>query len=104
VVVPESPVGHIDGARAAQDMMLAAWDAGIGSNWVGNVNTQEIKQLLNVPDEQMVLTVIPFGYPDEALGSGRKDRKPLAQIAHAEQLGEGYSPNLSAILTQRRGT
>src|SRR5688500_10539839 len=26
VVVPDAPVGYIDGARAAQDMMLVAWD------------------------------------------------------------------------------
>jgi nitroreductase len=26
VVTPEGPVGYIDGARATQDMMLAAWN------------------------------------------------------------------------------
>src|SRR5688572_27272576 len=39
VVVPEGTYGYIDGTRAAQDMMLAAWEEGIGSNWVGNGNT-----------------------------------------------------------------
>lgn len=91
VVVPDAPVGHIDGARAAQDMMLTAWEAGIGSNWVGNVNTSEIKQLLNVPADKMILTVIPFGYPAEAVGKGHKDRKPLAEIAHAEMFGQPYN-------------
>ncbi|MGA9533252.1 MAG: nitroreductase family protein, partial [Anaerolineales bacterium] len=39
----------IDAGRAAQDMMLTAWAHGIGSNWVGNVGTEEIRTFLNVP-------------------------------------------------------
>lgn len=91
VVVPDAPVGYIDGARAIQDMMLAAWDAGIGSNWVGNANTPAIKQLLRVPDERMVLAIIPFGYPTDDIGDGRKNRKPLAEIAHREAYGTPYA-------------
>ncbi|HEX6387541.1 MAG TPA: nitroreductase family protein [Anaerolineae bacterium] len=90
VVVPDRPVGYIDGARATQDMMLVAWEAGIGSNWVGNVNTDAIKELLNIPADRMVLTVIPFGYPVEELGEGIKDRKPLSEVAHAERFGQPY--------------
>jgi nitroreductase len=92
VVVPDAPVGYIDGARAVQDMMLAAWEAGVGSNWVGNVNTPEIKSLLNVPADRMVLTVIPFGYPTKRLGAGKKNRKPLAEVVHTEQYGRPYNP------------
>jgi nitroreductase len=90
VVVPEGPTGYIDGARAVQDMMLAAWEAGVGSNWVGNVNNESIKGLLKIPADRMVLTVIPFGYPTKKLGAGIKDRKPLSTIAHAEQFGQPY--------------
>ena len=90
VVVPEAPVGYIDGARAAQDMMLAAWGAGIGSNWVGNMNKPEVKALLQVPDDKMVLVVIPFGYPTEEVGKGKKQRKPLAEVAHAEHYGTPF--------------
>jgi nitroreductase len=90
VVVAEGPTGYIDGARAVQDMMLAAWEAGVGSNWVGNVNSEPIKALLKIPANRMVLTVIPFGYPTKKLGAGIKDRKPLSTIAHAEQFGQPY--------------
>ena len=90
VVVPEKPVGYMDGARATQDMMLVAWNEGVGSNWVGNVNTGEIKELLAVPPERMILNLIPFGYPVEDLGEGIKDRKPLAEVAHAERFGQPY--------------
>lgn len=90
VVVPDSSVGYIDGARASQSMMLAAWAEGVGSNWVGNVNTEHIKGLLNVPHDQMVLNVIPLGYPTKRLGQGKKSRKPLAEVAHDEIFGRPY--------------
>ena len=90
VVVPEKPVGYMDGARAAQDMMLVAWEAGVGSNWVGNANTDAIKDLLNVPQDRLVLTVIPFGYPVEEIGQGIKDRKPLTEVAHSEHFRQPY--------------
>jgi nitroreductase len=91
VVVPEGPTGYIDGTRATQDMMLAAWGEGIGSNWVGNVNTDEIKNVLGIPAERMVLTIIPFGYPVEKIGAGIKKRKALTEVAHTEQFGHAYS-------------
>lgn len=90
VVVPDGPVGYIDGARATQDMMLVAWEAGVGSNWVGNVNTDEVKQLLQVPADRMVLNVIPFGYPTQERGAGIKDRQPLAEVAHEEKYGQPF--------------
>jgi nitroreductase len=90
VVVPEGGTGPIDGARAVQDMMLAAWAEGVGSNWVGGVNTEPIRTLLNIPADRMILTIVPFGYPAKTLGAGVKDRKPLAEIAHAEQYGQPY--------------
>lgn len=90
VVVPERSIGYVDGARAVQDMMLVAWEDGIGSNWVGNVNTEEIKSLLNVPEDHMVLTIVPFGYPVRDVGEGKKQRKPLSEIAHAERFGQPY--------------
>ncbi len=91
VVVPDSPMGYIDGARAAQDMMLVAWGEGIGSNWVGNMNKPEVKALLSIPEEKLVLVVIPFGYPVQKLGAGKKQRKPLAEVAHAERFGVPYT-------------
>ncbi|MEZ4711748.1 MAG: nitroreductase family protein [Caldilineaceae bacterium] len=93
MVVPDSPVGYIDGTRAAQDMMLVAWEAGIGSNWVGNVNNEAVKELLNVPRERLILTVIPFGYPAEEIGKGHKERKPLVAVMHAERFGQSYDVN-----------
>lgn len=88
VVVPDRPVGYLDGARAVQDMMLVAWADGVGSNWVGNTNTRELKEFLNVPQDRLLLTIVPFGYPDRAVGKGKKNRKPLEEIVHLERYGQ----------------
>lgn len=76
-----------DAGRAIQDMMLVAWEDGVGSNWVGNVKTDEIRAFLGVPGERIVQAIVPFGYPAEELGQGVKDRKPLAQVAHRDRFG-----------------
>lgn len=90
VVVPDSPIGYIDGARATQSMMLTAWEAGVGSNWVSNLDLPEIRALLNIPEGRTILNIIPLGHPAEKLGAGRKRRKPLAEIAHEERFGQPY--------------
>lgn len=90
VIVPDAPVGFMDGARATQDMMLAAWGDGVGSNWVGNTNTVPIRELLNVPEDRMILNITAFGYPAREIGAGKKERKPLGEIAHAEHFGRPY--------------
>jgi len=35
--------------------------------------------------------VVPFGYPEVAIGKGKKNRKPLSEIAHRERWSEPYS-------------
>lgn len=90
VVVPDKRFGLMDGARAAQDMMLAAWGEGVGSNWVGTPGSQPVGELLDVPEGQIVLTVIAFGYPRQQLGKGRKNRKPLSEVAHDGRFGRPY--------------
>lgn len=96
VVVPASPVGSIDGARAAQDMMLTAWEQGVGSNWVGNVDIQPIKDLLKIPQTKSVLTIIPFGYPAKETGRGIKNRKHLSEVAHLETWEQPYPESPSS--------
>ncbi len=46
---------------------------------------------LNIPDNLDVLAILPFGYPTQAVGQGKKQRKPLAEVAHREQFGQPFS-------------
>ena len=84
----DRPVTMTDGARAVQSMMLVAWGAGIGSNWVGWLKREEIKDLLDAPADYHLLTVLSFGHPTQRIGLGKKNRKALSEIAHAERYGK----------------
>lgn len=52
------------GAMAVQNIMLAAWEMGIGTAWA-TIEKDKVKQILNIPEGFDVLTVIPMGYPME---------------------------------------
>jgi nitroreductase len=86
----ESQYGVSDASRAIQDMMLAAWDAGVGSNWTGFGGLEGVREFLGIPDSMDVLAVIPFGYPTQTVGQGKKKRKPLGEVASRERYGEPF--------------
>ena len=90
VAVEDTPYAVSDASRAIQSMILAAWSEGVGSNWVGFLGLTEIKSLLGIPEALNVLAVLPFGYPAQATGQGKKERKPLGQVAHRERFGEPF--------------
>lgn len=91
VAIPPGPYAISDASRAIQSMLLTAWSEGVGSNWVGFSGSLEgIKPLLRIPADLDVLAVLPFGYPEEAVGRGKKNRKPLAEIASRERYGQPY--------------
>ena len=83
-----SRFGVSDGSRAIQSMILTAWSEGVGSNWVGFLGMAKAKSLLGIPDELELLAVVPFGYPANPGGQGRKKRKPLGAVAHRETFGK----------------
>ena len=78
------------GSRAIQSMMLTAWSEGVGSNWVGFMGMTEVKTLVGIPDDLDVLAIIPFGYPARPAGKGKKNRKPLSEVAHLERFGQPF--------------
>ena len=90
-VEKQSRFGVSDGSRAIQSMMLAAWAEGVGSNWVGFIVFEEVKEWLAIPQDLDILAILPFGYPLQAVGRGKKRRKPLSEIAHSERFGQPFS-------------
>ena len=90
VVVEKTEYAVSDASRAIQSMLLTAWSAGVGGNWVGFLNLPQLKPLLNIPNELDIVAVVPFGYPDKAIGQGKKKRKPLSEIAHREKFGQPF--------------
>ena len=51
---------------------------------------QRIKEMLGIPEEMELVTLLPFGYrTDDAEGRGKR-RRPLREIAHRERFGSPY--------------
>ncbi len=90
VAIENTKLAPADAARAIQSMMLTAWADGVGSNWVGFTGLDDVKPLLGIPNELEVLGIIPFGYPVQPGGKGKKNRKPLSEVAHRGRFGQPF--------------
>ena len=55
----------VDVAIAFQQMMLTAWNSGIGSCWLAAFDEKKVKSILNLPENIRVVAMSPFGYPKE---------------------------------------
>ncbi|MEA3313296.1 MAG: nitroreductase family protein [Caldisericota bacterium] len=52
-----------DGCIAAYHFMLAARYYSLGTCWMADMDRENIKQALNIPQNHLVATVTPVGYP-----------------------------------------
>ena len=78
-----------DAGRAAQNMMLTAWDDGIGACPNGISDADAMQEALGLAEDERTVTVLTFGYPARSRDPGRHspeewiaraDRKPLEEI------------------------
>lgn len=81
----------IDGAIAAQNMILAAESIGIGSVWLGTWPQMErVKaqaELFELPEHIVPHSVLAFGYPAQEAGAAR-EKEWLADRVHFEKFGK----------------
>jgi nitroreductase len=91
VVVDRTGYAVSDASRAIDSMMLTAWSEGVGSNWVGFGNLEKVNALLGIPSALDVLAILPFGYPADRIGRGKKKRKPVGAVAHRERYGQPFA-------------
>jgi nitroreductase len=52
----------IDTSLVSMNMMLMAWSLGIGTCWIGSMNKEKAKEILDLGRNDYLLTVLPFGY------------------------------------------
>jgi nitroreductase len=86
---PQFYRGEFDSGRAAQNMMLAAWNDGLGSCIASMHREEDCKAVLGVPAELRLQHIISFGYPlpvDQSVPVAQKRRrKPLREIVKHER-------------------
>ena len=76
-----------EGAAAIQNMLLAAHALGLGACWISVYSTdseQKARQLLQIPDEEWLLSVVAIGHPAETPEKGRKE---LDEITFTDKYG-----------------
>jgi nitroreductase len=54
-----------DVGAAVENILLGAVNYGIGSCWMGSINRNKIRKLLDIPVHYEIKHVISLGYPDE---------------------------------------
>lgn len=82
VVIDPSLSNHPveDGAAATQNMLLAAHALGLGGCWVGSYGSgyeAKAKQILGVPDDRRLLSLVSLGYAADSRGSNRIELSKL---------------------------
>jgi len=88
VVVEKTRFAVSDASRSIQSMLLTGWENGVASNWVGFFGLDSVNPLLGILEGLDVLAILPFGYPAEPTGQGRKKRKLLSEVASKERFGQ----------------
>jgi nitroreductase len=69
-----------DATIACTFAMLAATNLGLGSVWVGTFDEKVVRLILNAPETQVPVVILPIGYPGEF--PEQHPRRPLDQITH----------------------
>lgn len=57
--------GEIDAAAGIENILLAAWEEGIGSCWLGSIDRKQITKVLRIPHYLKINSIIALGYPNE---------------------------------------
>lgn len=61
-----------DAGAAAQTFCLAAYEYGVGTVIMGIFDAEKVAELLHIPENEVVVTLVPIGYPDEAPTAPRR--------------------------------
>ncbi len=67
-----------DAGAATQTFCLAAYEYGVGSVIMGIFDAEKVAQLLRIPENEVVVALVPIGYPDESPDAPR--RKSVADL------------------------
>jgi nitroreductase len=73
----------LDTAIAGENMVLAAESLGLGTCWVTWYIQEEIRPVLEIPNDKYVVAIITMGYPDQS--PNQRPRRPLDEVVRYEK-------------------
>jgi len=74
----------IDVAISIDHMTLAAVQLGLGTCWIGAFHEEEVKEILNIPENIKVVELLALGFPKKAPQTPKK-RLPLKSVVFLEK-------------------
>jgi nitroreductase len=77
-----------DGTTATQNMALAAQSLGLSTSWIGvfslhderNSTERKLKEILEIPKEWRLISILPLGVPKFKETKTRKDRSEIVDL------------------------
>lgn len=75
-----------DAAIAFEHIMLAAFNEGLGTCWMGLLDEDKLKRVLEIPETLKVIGVTPLGYPDQ--DPKPRPRKAMEEILFKNKWGK----------------
>ena len=80
------PAYAVDLAIAMDHITLAAVDEGLGTCWIGAFSQDEVREVLDVPENYRIVALMPLGFPKQE--NKIKSRKSLEEIVCYETFQE----------------
>ncbi len=80
---------QIDFGIAMEHLVLKATELGLGTCWLGWINTERTKAILNIPPTIRVMAMVAVGYP-AGQPPKKRSRKPLRKILFSETWGTPF--------------
>lgn len=64
-------VVHFDMGALSYGIVLAAWDRGLGTvvNGQGIMRSDIVREVVGIPEEEVIMTAIAMGYPDDSFSA-----------------------------------
>lgn len=89
-------VCHFDLGALSYGIVLSAWSRGLGAvvNGQGISRSDIVREVANIPDDEVIMTAIAMGWPDEdfAANDVRSDREPNDAFVRYVGFGENGLP------------
>ncbi|MFT4962581.1 MAG: nitroreductase [Paracoccaceae bacterium] len=78
-------IAHFDSGAMTYGLVLAAWGKGLGAviNGQGIMQSPVVREVANIPDDQVILTCVALGWPEEdfVANSVVSRRRPIENTA-----------------------
>jgi hypothetical protein len=91
-ILDPGAVCHFDLGALCYGIVLAAWDRGLGSviNGQGITRSDIVREVANIPEDQVIMTCVAMGYPDDdfAANAVKSDRSANSDFVRYVGFGD----------------